>query len=77
MPLPSFTAPSSELWTPKQAAIVLGVSSRTLAGWRSAGSQTLPYVKVGRLIRYRAQDVQAWLQNRLQTATAPHSEACQ
>lgn len=77
MPLPSSTDPSSELWTPKHTAFALGVSVRTLSAWRSAGSQTLPYVKVGRLIRYRAQDVQAWLKNRLQTAVASQSESCQ
>ena len=48
--------------TPEHAAHALGVSIRTLAAWRGSGRNTLPYVKVGRLVRYRAADIADWLQ---------------
>ncbi|CAH0287562.1 hypothetical protein SRABI70_03951 [Pseudomonas sp. Bi70] len=56
------TAHSADLMTPEHAAHALGVSIRTLAAWRSGGRNTLPYVKVGRLVRYRAGDIADWLQ---------------
>lgn len=62
----SSTALSPDLWTPARAAQELGVSVRTLSAWRSSGRYTLPYVKVGRLVRYRQEDVRAWLQRHLQ-----------
>lgn len=59
------TTPSSvDLWTPAQTAHEFGVSIRTLATWRSTGRHALPYVKVGRLVRYHPADVNAWLQAR-------------
>ena len=58
-------AHSAELLTPERAAHVLGVSTRTLAAWRSKGRSTLPYVKVGRLVRYRDHDIATWLQSNL------------
>ncbi|HTN32266.1 MAG TPA: helix-turn-helix domain-containing protein [Pseudomonas sp.] len=68
-------AHSADLWTPQQAAQALGVSARTLAAWRSTGRQDLPFVKVGRLVRYRALDVADWLQSRLSQTTIPHDAA--
>lgn len=57
------------LWTPERTAQELGMSVRTLATWRSTGRQELPFVKVGRLVRYRAQDVAAWLQGQRYATT--------
>ena len=46
----------SELLTPTQMARLLGVSVGTLAVWRCTKRYPLPYVKVGRSVRYtRAQ----------------------
>ncbi|TBU71486.1 helix-turn-helix domain-containing protein [Phytopseudomonas daroniae] len=58
----STNAHSPDLWTPAQAAQELGVSTRTLSAWRSSGRHALPYVKIGRLVRYRASDIADWLQ---------------
>ena len=69
MHLHSSLAHSADLMTPEHAAHVLGVSIRTLAAWRSGGRNTLPYVKVGRLVRYRAQDIADWLQANLRRST--------
>lgn len=47
-----------------EAAEYLGVSPGTLTVWRSVGRYNLPYVKVGRLVRYRKSDLDAWLHQR-------------
>lgn len=47
-----------------QAAAVLGLKKGTLSIWRSTGRYDLPYLKIGRLVRYRAGDLAAWLEKR-------------
>jgi excisionase family DNA binding protein len=59
-----------DLLTPDQVAAALGLSHRTLAAWRSSRRNPLPYVKVGSRVRYRRQDVDAWLQSQLHTSSA-------
>lgn len=41
-----------ELLTPTQMAQMLGVSTGTLAVWRCTKRYALPYIKVGRSVRY-------------------------
>jgi excisionase family DNA binding protein len=53
-----------ELLTPKEAAEILGVRPQTLATWRMTGRYGLRHLKVGRLVRYRRADLEAWLENR-------------
>jgi excisionase family DNA binding protein len=48
----------------KQAAEHLTVSPGTLSVWRSTGRYNLPFVKVGRMVRYRLTDLDAWLDAR-------------
>lgn len=55
--------------TPEQAAHVLDVKTPTLAVWRSTGRYNLPYVKVGRLVKYRISDLAEFLASR----TANHT----
>lgn len=61
---------SSDLLTPDQVAATLGLSHRTLAAWRSSRRSELPWLKVGSRIRYRRQDVLAWLEARRQHTNA-------
>ena len=49
------------LLTPQECGERLGVTVHTLAIWRSAKSVPLDYVKVGRLVRYKASDVERFL----------------
>lgn len=49
-----------ELLTTKQAAELLKVSPITLCMWRASASH-LPFVRVGRFVRYRKADINAWL----------------
>lgn len=45
-----------------QAAIVLGLTNpKTLAVWRSTQRYDIPYVKYGRIVRYRLKDLRAFL----------------
>jgi excisionase family DNA binding protein len=55
----------------KQAANYLGVTENTLSVWASVKRYNLPYVKVGRLVRYRLSDLDAFLTRRtvMQTET--------
>lgn len=50
----------STLLKPPEAAAVLLVSTRTLEYWRPRGEGP-PFVRVGRGVRYRAADLEAWL----------------
>lgn len=56
--------PSQALLTPKQAAEYLHTTPATLAIWRTTGRYNLPFVKVGRLVRYRREDVEAYVASR-------------
>jgi len=41
-----------KLLTPEEVAEMLGIAIHTLAVWRSEGREDLPYIKVGRRVRY-------------------------
>jgi hypothetical protein len=51
------------------AAEVLGVKPSTLSVWRSTGRHNLPYMKVGRLVRYRLSDLAKFLAESTKTKT--------
>lgn len=54
------------LLTRKEAADYLGVKEQTLACWACAGRYRLPFVRIGRLVKYRQQDLDAFiLENRI------------
>lgn len=60
----------ADLLTESQVAQLLDVSPKTLATWRSTGRYALPFLRIGARIRYRRQDVAAWLESRLHGAPA-------
>jgi excisionase family DNA binding protein len=49
------------LLTPEQVAELTALSKETLAQWRSQ-NRGIPYLKVGRAVRYDSADVQAYLE---------------
>ncbi|MFT9396463.1 MAG: hypothetical protein ABF545_00115 [Bifidobacterium psychraerophilum] len=57
------------LATPLQVQNFIGVPVNTLAYWRFEGSH-LPFVKMGRLIRYRRQDVLDFVESNVFSSTA-------
>lgn len=52
------------LLTPEEVAELLGVTTHTLAVWRCSQRYDLPYVKSGRLGRYRVSDLEAFIERR-------------
>lgn len=54
--------PAEELLTPEEAARRLGVTKHTLSNWRKYHKARLPYVRVGRLVKYRAGDLKEFIE---------------
>ena len=55
----------NNLLTTKEAADFLGIPARTLENWRCNQRYALPYIKIGRIIRYRLVDLENWVQNNI------------
>lgn len=55
--------PNAVLMSRKEAAMYLGVSPSTLANWASTKRFVLPYFRIGRAVRYRKTDLDAFIQN--------------
>ena len=53
-----------KLLTEAEAADYLSVEPQTLCAWRCTRRYNLPFIKVGRLVRYRPEDVEAFLNER-------------
>ena len=58
------------LLTRREVADLLQMREQTLATWKCNGRHGLPYVQVGRSIRYRPGDVQAWIDQHVVGDTA-------
>ena len=58
------------LLNPEQTAARLDVQVDTLAVWRCTGRYKLPFLKIGRNVRYRLRDVEAWLNARVRETGA-------
>jgi excisionase family DNA binding protein len=70
MSLQSIIDSSKQMLDDKSAAELLDVTPGTLSVWRSTGRYNLPFVKVGRKVRYRRCDLEAWLQGRYRESGA-------
>lgn len=46
--------------TPEELAEMLGVSKLTIYGWTSR--RAIPFYRIGRLVRFRQEDVDSWIQ---------------
>lgn len=57
-------ANTSRLLTAEQAAELLTVSTGTLNVWRCTGRYKLPFVKIGRCVRYQLADIEAFIVSR-------------
>jgi len=60
------SATLNDLLDEKQAAAILKVNPGTLSVWRCTGRYAIPFIKVGRSVRYRLADLNAWLESRTQ-----------
>jgi excisionase family DNA binding protein len=54
------------LWTPEQVADYLAVPLKTLYAWRHRGDGP-PAIRVGRHLRYKPADLEAWLAGQADT----------
>ncbi|MER2511027.1 MAG: helix-turn-helix domain-containing protein [Nitrosomonas ureae] len=52
------------LFTPIETAEYIGATEKTLAVWRCTGRYAIPFIKVGRLVKYRKSDLDTWLASR-------------
>ena len=59
------------LLTRRETANLLNIREQTLAVWHATGRYALPVVKVGRSVRYRQSDIDAFLESR----TVTHDDA--
>jgi excisionase family DNA binding protein len=50
--------------TEAEAAEFLGIKKQTLAAWRCLGRYDLRFEKIGRLVRYRLEDLEAFCEGR-------------
>ena len=61
MSITIFRAIHRELLSRREAAELLGVKTQTLAKWASVQRYDLPYIKVGKAVRYRRTDIDLYL----------------
>lgn len=64
MTIESIVYSGKELLDETAAAALLDVTPGTLSVWRSTGRYALPFLKIGRKVRYRRTDLLAWLEKR-------------
>lgn len=62
-----------KLLTTEETADLIGVKARTLEMWRFTKRYNLPYIKSGRLVRYKEEDVLAFIESRRQTMEESHA----
>ena len=58
------------LLSTEEAALALGLKKNTLEIWRLRGTPKLKFVKIGELVRYRSQDILAYIESQLRTSTS-------
>lgn len=57
---------NDKLLTRKQAAELLHCKEATLAIWKCTKRYSLPYVKIGKNVRYRLSDIKRFIEKNLQ-----------
>ena len=55
---------NDKLWTNEQAAYYVDIAPGTLEVWRCTKRFSIPYLKLGRLVRYRREDLDTFLTTR-------------
>lgn len=68
--LQNLIAAGADLLDEHAAAVMLDLSPGTLSVWRSTGRYNLPFLKIGRNVRYRRADLQMWLEARARASGA-------
>ncbi len=55
---------SEELWRYREAAAFLDITVPTLQTWVSTQRYSVPYLKIGRCVRFRRSALERWLHRR-------------
>ena len=61
-------ANSKTLMNQEEAAIYLGTTVGTLNSWRHYGKYKIPFVRWGNRIRYRKEDLDAWIESQCENS---------
>lgn len=64
--------PSDPLLSTPEAAAYLGVTEGTISVWRCTRRYPIPYIKIGRLVKYRKSALDAFLAQRTVGALTIH-----
>ena len=64
-------ADATTLLTREQAAEYLGIAPQTLAVWATTKRYNLPFIKVGRCVRYRRSDLDRFLEQQTVRTDCP------
>ncbi len=48
------------------ASILICTPEKSLIKWRSTGEHNIPFIKIGRNVRYRTKDLREWIEARVQ-----------
>ena len=70
MTIENIVKASRDLLNEQEAAQFLDVVPGTLSVWRSTGRYNLPFVKIGRSVKYRRSDLLAWIESRVRQSGA-------
>ena len=54
--------PSSQLLNEKEVASILAVQQKTLTSWRHTKRVEIPFVKIGRSVKYRVDDLRTFVE---------------
>lgn len=73
METPIYPRPQNILIDEGAVARQLDIETKTLQAWRCRGGGP-PFIKVGRLVRYRPEDVEAWIESRRVASTSEASK---
>jgi hypothetical protein len=49
-----------------EAAVLLHTPEKSLIKWRSTGEHRIPFVKIGRSVKYRTKDLRNWIESHVQ-----------
>ncbi len=49
-----------------EAAILIHTPEKSLIKWRSTGEHNIPFIKIGRNVRYRTKDLRVWIEAHIQ-----------
>jgi len=60
--------PSSSFLNEREVASILGIQYKTLTTWRHTRAVELPYLKLGRAVRYQVGDIRQFISENMRTS---------